>query len=156
MSLAAPHESPAALDQAQLILDSHARVVGRPLLLAEGSAAERAQALFDAPLVVLSHGPGADPRFNYGNRLAQQLFELDWAELLALPSRLSAETVDQAERQRLLDAVARDGYIADYAGVRVSKTGRRFRITAATVWNLLDRDGRHRGQAAAFGSWTPL
>lgn len=152
---AAP-ETPACVAQAALILESHARVVGKPLLSVHGSALEQAQALYRAPLVVLSHGLGQDPVFNYGNALAQQLFELDLAGLLALPSRLSAEPVNQAERQRLLDAVSTRGFIDDYAGVRISSSGKRFRIVNATVWNLIDAAGERRGQAACFATWQPL
>jgi hypothetical protein len=144
------------VEQAALILDSHLRVIGRPLLVATGSPVERARALHEAPVVVLSCGTGVDPCFNYGNLTAQTLFELDEAQLLALPARLSAEPALQAERQRLLDSVATRGYIDDYAGVRISRTGRRFRIAGATVWNLIDEAGRHHGQAAAFADWTPL
>jgi len=148
--------SPASLAQARLILESHRQVVGRELLAVCGDDSERASALYHADLVVLSHGLGPDPRFNYGNRLAQQLFELSWDELVALPSRLSAEPVNREERQRLLDTVSARGYIDDYAGVRISKSGRRFRITGATVWTLVDEAGVVRGQAAAFANWTPL
>jgi hypothetical protein len=52
--------------------------------------------------------------------------------------------------------VTRDGFIDDYSGVRIARTGRRFRITHATVWNLLSPDGRACGQAAMFGNWTFL
>jgi hypothetical protein len=37
--------------------------------------------------------------------------------------------------------------------VRVSKSGRRFLIDRATVWNLLDDSGAHYGQAATFSAW---
>ena len=57
------------------------------------------------------------------------------------------------ERARLLDAVTRDGFIDDYRGVRISKTGRRFLIENATVWNLLDENGAPYGQAATFSAW---
>jgi hypothetical protein len=60
------------------------------------------------------------------------------------------------ERQRLLDCVSRHGIIHDYAGVRISASGRRFRILNAEVWNLTDEDGRAAGQAAAFSDWAPL
>ena len=69
---------------------------------------------------------------------------------MALPSRLSAEAPDRAERQALLERVSARGFIDDYAGVRVRPTGERFRIESATVWNLIDEDGVRRGQAAAF------
>ena len=53
----------------------------------------------------------------------------------------------------LLARVAAHGYIDDYAGVRVSRTGRRFGIEGATVWNLIDGEGRHQGQAATCAVW---
>jgi MEKHLA domain len=145
-----------SIARACLILDSHERVVGRPLLSVQGSEASRARALYEANIVVLAHGIEPDPIFDYGNLLAQQLFELSWDELVALPSRLSAEPVNREERQRLLDAVAQRGFIDDYAGVRISKTGKRFRIAGATVWNLLDAEGVRRGQAATFSSWASV
>ena len=53
----------------------------------------------------------------------------------------------------LLAAVTACGFIDDYSGVRISKTGRRFKIARATVWNLLTEDGRPGGQAAMFNEW---
>jgi hypothetical protein len=60
--------------------------------------------------------------------------------------------VHRDERAHLLDAVTRTGFIDDYRGVRVSKTGRRFSIEKATVWTVLDQRERVLGQAATFAS----
>ena len=79
-----------------------------------------------------------------------------WDEFLALPSRLSAEPQDRAERQALLDAVARDGFHAGYRGVRVGKSGRRFLIEDGVVWELIDARGIRHGQAATFASWRDM
>jgi hypothetical protein len=130
-----------------LIAESHARLTGRPLL-------GPGQSLWEAPFVLLAHGLGTDPVFFYGDRRALELFEVSAEELIRMPSRLSAEAPDRAERARLLDQVARHGFIGDYAGVRVSASGRRFRIEQATVWNLIDAAGRAHGQAAAFSKWS--
>jgi hypothetical protein len=62
-------ESDRFIDHSVLLLESHLRLVGRPLLGVAGSASERARALYFAPFVVLSHGTEADPIFNYGNAL---------------------------------------------------------------------------------------
>ena len=132
-----------------LIVESHLRLVGRPLVAG-------VQDLWDAPFALLAHGLEADPVFFYGNRLALELFGLTAEEILRMPSRLSAEPMARAERGRLLEAVVRDGFIDHYTGVRVSKDGSRFRIERATVWNLLDAAGVLHGQAAAFVHWTPL
>ena len=62
----------------------------------------------------------------------------------------------QAERDALLAEVSQHGFSRSYSGIRIAHSGRRFRIEAATVWNLLDADGRHLGQAACFAHWQPL
>ena len=140
---------------ATLMLASHQRLLRQPLLpLAEDGAAARA--LYDAPFVALAHDSAADPVFFYANRKAQELFEMSWEEMVRLPSRHSAEPLARAERQRLLDQVARHGYIDDYSGVRISKTAKRFLIERASVWNLLDASGQVVGQAASFANWIPL
>lgn len=111
---------------------------------------------FTANFALLSHNTDQDPLFNYANRTALDLFEFSWDELIGLPSRLSAEPVNQQERERLLARVTTQGFIDDYAGVRISKTGRRFRIQGAVVWNVIDEQGVYRGQAAWFKDWTWL
>jgi hypothetical protein len=136
-----------------LIPECYRRLTGS-LLVPEGSAL--ADALWNAPRVIVAHGTEADPVFFYGNRLALELFETDFAAFTAMPSRLSAEPVARVERERLLARVLARGYIDDYAGIRISAKGNRFRIEQATVWNLVDGEGRRHGQAATFAHWQPL
>lgn len=57
-----------------------------------------AKHLGDASFAVVSHGTHDDPIFNYGNRVALDFFEMSWEEFTSLPSRLSAEAPNQAER----------------------------------------------------------
>jgi len=133
-----------------LLTSSYARAVGKPLV-APGQDA--AWLYNDAPFAVLAHNTNADPLFVYANRAAQACFEYGWDQFVTLPSRLSAEAPNRDERQRLLDAVARDGFISDYRGMRIAKSGRRFWIEGGTVWELVDADGTRRGQAAMFTSW---
>lgn len=141
----------------RLIVDSHMRVMGRPLLPANTlNDANVMEALWAAPQAVVAHGPQADPIFFYGNRMALELFEMDFSVFTALPSRFSAEPLAREERAALLERVSRFGFIDDYAGIRISSTGKRFRISNATVWNLIDADGFYRGQAAAFSDWEPV
>lgn len=115
-----------------------------------------AKAMFHAPFVLLCHDAAEDPVFVYGNLSAMRLFELDWSALTAMPSRLTAEAPNRAERERLLAAVSSQGFIDDYGGVRISAAGRRFRIERAIVWNVFDPDGRTLGQAASFADWRHL
>ncbi len=131
-------------------------LTGRDLIAGDQALWQAAEQIYRAPFAVLSHDTAPDPILTYANRCALDLFELTWDQLLRMPSRLTAEAPDREERARLLGRVTARGYIDDYAGVRVSRTGRRFRIEAATVWNLRDGAGRHRGQAATFARWRPL
>ncbi len=140
-------------DNANLIVSSHLHLLQRELLPATLDAVELARALYHAPFVVLAHDSAPDPVFFYANLTAQALFEMPWRDMVRLPSRHSAEPLQREERQRLLDYVRRQGYIDDYAGIRISATGKRFRIARATVWNLLDAAGDSIGQAATFSAW---
>jgi hypothetical protein len=144
------------VEHVELLCRSLRRLTGRDLVPAHLAPVEAAQVVFEAPFVVLSHDAAPDPVLTYGNRAALALFELSWNELTRMPSRLTAEAPVREERARLLARVATQGWIGDYAGVRVSRTGRRFRIERATVWNLLDGEGRPCGQAATFAEWRDL
>jgi len=133
-----------------LLTDSYARLVGAPLV----PPGKNADWLYrDAPFVVVAHGTDQDPKFIYANQAAQTCFEYSWQEFMTLPSRLSAEASDRAERQKLLDEVTRNGFLSGYRGLRVAKTGRRFIIEDGVVWELVDRAGLRHGQAATFLSW---
>lgn len=99
---------------------------------------------------MLSHDAAPDPCFTYANLAAQAVFEMPWSEIIGLPSRRSAEIPAQAERAHLLERVATQGYIDDYSGVRITRSGKRFLIQRAIVWNLLNPQGERLGQAACF------
>lgn len=131
-----------------LIADSFLRLTGRALL--DNPTPER---LWNAPCVIVAHGSESDPVFFYGNRLALEVFAMNFAGFTRLPSRYSAEPLEREERARLLERVSRDGFIDDYAGVRISASGQRFRIEQAVVWNLIDEKGVCHGQAASFDHW---
>ena len=140
--------------QTQFIARSLKHWTGRELLAGlETEAAAFAKKVFHAPFVLVSHGTQVDPILNYGNAAALALWEMPWEELTRTPSRLTAEAPNREERARLLAAVTANGFIDDYSGIRISKTGRRFRIAQATVWNLLDERGIYCGQAAMFSRW---
>lgn len=143
----------------ELLLDSFHRFTGRSLVAppdATRSLADVAAEVFHAPFMLASHDTQPDPVFNFGNRCALELFELEWHDFTKLPSRMSAEPMNREERARLLESVSRQNYIDDYAGVRISSTGRRFYIPSATVWNVVDRHGNYCGQAATFSQWRYL
>jgi hypothetical protein len=145
------------LEFLDLLTGSHLRYLGYPLVSAGRSSEETAQWLYEeSPQCVLVHNTASDPYFIYANKAAQACFEYSWDEMISLPSRLSAEAPDRAERQRLLDKVTRNGFAKDYCGVRITKSCRRFWIENVTLWQLVDREGILHGQAAAFYGWHDL
>lgn len=144
------------IDHTQRLLSSYRRWTGRDLIPASGSLEERARHLFNVPFVVISHGTEEDPILNYGNQAALTLWEMSWEEFTKTPSRLTAEPMEQAERAKLLTEVSNKGFMDGYRGVRISKTGRRFQVEKAVVWNLIDEHDRYCGQAATFSRWTYL
>ena len=144
---------PAIIRWNQLLLDSFRRWLGRDLIERKGSPEEQAKTLYQAPFVVVSHGMESDPILNYGNKIALDLWELDWERFIMTPSRLTAEPVNQAERARMLAQAQAHGFIDDYKGVRISGTGKRFLVEQAIVWNVVGAEGEQLGQAATFSRW---
>ena len=155
--IGAPDESNHYLaEHAQLLTSSYRHWTDHDLIDPGLSVAGQARALYEAPFVVASHGTGEDPVFNYANRAALTLFETGWPDFVSTPSRLSAEPMERAQRALLLTSVSRRGFIDDYSGIRISATGRRFRIRDATVWNLVNAHGAPAGQAVIFRDWEYL
>ena len=164
----APHA--AWLDLTQYLLNSFRQWTGKELLdrlPTKGVSTERGPrsstalevdllALWNAPQVVVAHGTQSDPIFEYGNQQALNLWEMQLDEFLGMPSRLSAESMHRDERQKLLERTRQYGYVDDYRGVRISRTGKRVMIEEAVLWTVLDRKGLVIGQAATFDHWTAL
>lgn len=138
------------------LVRSFHELTGRHLVPPGSDPEETAKLVNEAPFFVASHGLEDDPVLDYGNLCALELFEMSWEDFVKTPSRLTAEAPNRAERQRLLASVAQNGFIGDYSGIRISSTGRRFRIRNATVWNVTDPEGRKTGQAATFSDWEIL
>jgi hypothetical protein len=147
---------PAVIEWTQCLLNSYRHWVGRELLERVGEPEFQAEALFQAPFVVVSHGREDDPMLNYGNQMALDLWEMTWDRLVQTHSRLTAEPVNRAEREWMLEQARRRGYFDTYRGVRISTTGRRFLVEDALIWNVVDQQGQWVGQAASFSRWTWL
>ncbi|HXF10201.1 MAG TPA: MEKHLA domain-containing protein [Desulfuromonadaceae bacterium] len=149
----APWQTDSVIRHTACLARSLRHWTGRDLLSGLFNPAGLARNVFEAPFVVVSHGTETDPVLNYGNRIALELWELSWDEFIRTPSRLTAEAPAREERARLLETVTRQGYIDNYSGIRISKSGRRFRIANAIVWNLVTEKGEPCGQAATFDRW---
>jgi len=133
--------------------ESYRRLKGKPLADAH---ADTVEALWAAPLAIVAHGTEPDPIFFFGNRTALALFEMEFDAFARLPSRCSAEPTLQEGRAHLLERVNRDGIVDDYSGIRISATGKRFRILNTSIWNVTTEAGARVGQAAAFSEWAFL
>jgi MEKHLA domain len=147
---------PSAVEWCDTLLASYRHWTGSELIEPAADRRHQAQVVFFAPFVLVSHGIEDDPILNYGNRMALDLWEMSWDELTVTPSRLTAEPINRVEREQILEQARTRGHITNYRGVRSSKSGRRFLIEHAIVWNVIDRAGRRLGQAATFSEWTFL
>ena len=147
------------IEQIDRLLQSFRYWTSRDLLPDSGTPLQRAERLHLAGFAVIAHGVEPDPILYYGNQTALRLWEMSWDLFTRTPSRLTAEPDGRAERALRLAEVAERGFIRDYRGVRISRTGRRFRIEEATIWNIIDDPagghgrGRVCGQAATFQKW---
>lgn len=136
-----------------LLCESFYHWTGQILVYEVGKFTSWGAALFHSPMVVLSHDTQPDPRFNYANQRALDLWETTWDQLIGLPSRLSAEPEVQPERQHFLQQVHQRGWATDYQGIRITRQGRKFLIRNAILWNVVDAMGNLHGQAAMFTAW---
>ncbi|NRF96127.1 MEKHLA domain-containing protein [Paenibacillus frigoriresistens] len=136
-------------EHAKTIIQSYKKCTGKDLIHVNNEASLFDQ-LFHAPIIVLSHGVEDDPILNFGNREALKLWELDWETFIKTPSRLTAEPMEREERDRFFEIVTEKGFVDNYTGIRISSNGTRFYIVKATVWNLVDDEGKYQGQAASF------
>src|SRR3972149_360698 len=144
------------INHVQRLRDSFHRWTGKSLLPDLKPDDDPVLALFDAPFVLVSHGPEPTPVFNFGNRKALELFEISWEQFIKLPSKNSAGQENQEDRAELMARVARAGYALNCTGTRISTSGKRFYIEGATVWNVIDENNLYHGQAAMFDTWAYL
>ena len=146
------------LAHTQLLLYSFHYWTGQDLLpITNGlSPIDRANALFNADFVIVSHGTQADPVLNYGNQKALDLWKMNWETFTQTPSRYTAEPMERSEREQLLAQAKSQGYISNYRGIRIASNGDRFYINRAIIWNVVDQSGNLWGQAATFRDWEAI
>jgi hypothetical protein len=140
-----------------IVLENLLQITGVDLIQEYGFSLDNLGVqILDADFYLLSHDCGADPLLNYGNRRVLELWEISWAELTQMHSRETAKSSDRASRSAVMQQVAAQNYVTGYSGVRISKTGREFRILDVTIWNLFTRDGQAYGQAAWFKNYESI
>ncbi|MDB9315478.1 MEKHLA domain-containing protein [Spirulina sp. CS-785/01] len=147
-SLPQPWQQDKIIQHSQHLLASFEHWLGYSLIDRSGSPEEVAHLLFEAPFVIVSHDSQPDPIFNYGNQKALELWEVTWDQLLQMPSRQTAEEMEQEERALLLKETQEKGFVQNYTGIRISSTKRRFQIQNGIIWNVMDDQQNYLGQAA--------
>src|SRR5690606_18258798 len=135
--------------RARRLLNSYKQWPGKELIPVD-SKLPLLEQLEESAVVILSPGTEPDPVLKYGNANALSLWEMSKEQFTKTPSRLTAEPMEREQRAEFFRNVTSNGYADNYTGIRISATGRRFYIKAATVWNVLDEQGQYCGQAAAF------
>jgi PAS domain-containing protein len=130
------------VDWRTLISDSYRQLVDPGWLAPEE--------LDGATAVVLCHDTAEDPCFVYANAAAARLWGRPVADFLGWPSRFTAPPEERASRAAALSG---PGVVRGYRGTRIDSAGRRFQISNAHVWPVLDPAGLIVGQAATFSEW---
>jgi hypothetical protein len=151
-----PWAEEANLKHSKILADSYYYWTKKELIARNLDEVQTSFLLYHASFVVVSHGIDNDPIFNYANLKAQELWKLNWDQFTSMPSRLSAEQVQEADRKKILEEAEKSGYITDYSGIRISSESKKFKIENTTLWNVVDAKGLYLGQAAMFPKWVFL
>jgi hypothetical protein len=151
-----PWAEPSIVRHSKLLADSYYYWTKNELVARNLDEVQTSFLLYHASFVVVSHGIEEDPIFNYANLKAQELWKLDWDEFITMPSRLSAEQVQEEARKKILEEAEKNGFISNYSGIRISSENKKFKIEDTTLWNVLDAEGIYQGQAAMFPRWVFL
>ncbi len=149
-------ELPEIVGWTQIILNSYHRFFNQQLIDRTGDKCIQSKNLFYAPMVVYSHDNQLDPIYNYSSEKGLIIWDMTWEQFSKTPSRTTTEPLLREERQQILRETATKGYITNYEGVRISRSGKKYKIFDITLWNLTDNLGQYCGQAATFSQWQPV
>jgi MEKHLA domain len=116
------------VNHATFLMRSYFEVTGGkelvPMKILEKDPVEAAKLLFFlSDRVVVSHGTQSvpdGPILNYGNSAALKRWGASWEELTSMPSKYTAETVEQSARAEFMRKVLTDGVVENYSGVRIA------------------------------------
>jgi hypothetical protein len=114
------------------------------------TGADLGKKIFFGDFFLLSHQGGEGARLNYANAFVLDAWELGWEQMSGMPSSHTAREDRREAREELMRQVREKGYITNYSGIRMSRTGKEFWIREGVVWNLRDTSGGPYGQAAYF------
>ncbi len=131
------------------LLDSFERLTGENIIERVNPELDY-NAIQEGEFVLVSHNGAQDPILNFGNEFALNLWEMDWDSFTKTPSRKTAEADLRERRQEMLEVAEQKGYFDKYEGIRISSSGKRFKIKDAIIWNVFNQEGIKIGQAAYF------
>ena len=117
-----------------LLVESYERICKKAFPIPLTSTSLAFDVYHTTDFTVVSHGLEKDPIFNFANLAAQKLWKMDWNEFTSLPSRYSAKADKVEKREALLQEALTKGYIDNYEGIRIDKTGKEFSIAGVTLW----------------------
>ena len=120
--------SDAMVDHASHLIKSYYEVTGGkelvPMKILYSDPTEAAKLLFFLPdRVVVSHGTQKDlegPVLNYGNSAALKRWGASWEELTNMPSKYTAEAIEQSARAEFMRTVTENGVVENYSGIRIA------------------------------------
>ncbi len=131
------------------ILNSFEKLTGNRIIVRKSPKEDFVQ-IENGQFVLVSHNGAKDPILNYGNQCALKLWEMTWDEFVKTPSRKTAEADIRKQRSEILSIVSKQGYYSNYESIRISSTGKQFKIKNAVIWNVSDENDLYIGQAAYF------
>lgn len=137
------------IEHVELLLNSF-EALNKNKIVERTTPEEDYQKVQKGDFVLVSHNGADDPILNFGNDFALKLWEMDWDTFIKTPSRETAETDLQKKRQEMLSLVSEKGFYDQYEGIRISSSGKRFKIKNVVVWNVVKKSGVKVGQAAYF------
>lgn len=146
-------EKPEIISHSTVIYRSYTFWTGNELFDGLTNESDLSRKLYHAPFVVVSHGTEEDPVFNYANLKAQEIWNMGWDEFTSMPSRFSAEPIEESKRNQLLETGRKKGITRLKQGIRINKDGRRFYIKDVVLFNLLNKNQDYCGQGAVYPKW---
>ena len=137
------------------LVRSYTVLTGRDLVPYDANPLVLAERVQRAPVILMSRSFDRDELPAYGNDLALNLWQQSWDQFTASPA---ADETGASEEERVMWRQAHDlalavGHADVVSGVLSAGQGRRSRFTRATIWNVLDDDGRVVGQATLLSTW---
>ena len=154
-----PWLQPEKLELVNLLQSSYKKAFGIPLFVCSKVDDEHrleSQELFSLQKVVLAHNNQEDPCLIYANAYALRLWGRNWNEMINMPSRHTAPTNNQIQREVALKHAKIKHAVQGYQGIRISKNGQKFLINNARIWTIWSHDRSPLGQAAAFTNWSNI